>query len=112
MTLQTNLVSEIQPNPERARALAAVYRLLAELGRRARQQQVERVEVDGRHGGVAVGEREKGERDRGATVKKSTAGAGPAAGDGRRGPGSLHLPPESISGDGAEVKSRTGAVAK
>ena len=59
MTLQTNLVSEMQPNPECARALVAVYMLLAELGRRARQQQVERAEVDGRHGGVAVGERDE-----------------------------------------------------
>jgi hypothetical protein len=48
-------LNRIQLDPTRARALAAVYRLLAELGRRTRQQQVETIQVDGEHGVVTVG---------------------------------------------------------
>jgi hypothetical protein len=43
-----------QPDPSRARALAAVYTLLVGMGRRAGQQQAKTVEGDSLGGDVAV----------------------------------------------------------
>ena len=91
------MTTKTMPEPTLVRMrLSRVYALLISISEREEQG----------------GAEEKGEGRTGATLKTPAAGTGPAAGDGRHGPGSLHLPPESISGDAADVKSETGAVAK